>query len=70
VIRWTRIDPDEPITIRSYRYAYAAELARLALEAASVPCAVLSDTYSEVMSSGARVAVRRRDADRAREALG
>lgn len=70
MIRWTRVDPDEPITLRSYRYAYEAELARLTLEAAGIPCAVLSDTYSEVVSSVARLAVRRRDVERAREALG
>jgi hypothetical protein len=69
VVRWIRVDPDELVPIRIYRYEHEAEVARIALEAAGIPCAILRNTYSEIMSSGTRVAVRRRDAEAAREAL-
>ncbi len=68
MIRRLIIDPDEPVPIRSYSYEYEAEVARLALEAAGIPCILLRNTFSEV-AGGTRLAVRRRDVGEACELI-
>ena len=68
-MRTETLDPAEPIVIRTYRYAYEAELARARLEAASIPCMLSSDSYAEAAGLPIRLAVRREDAAEAGEVL-
>jgi len=62
-MRTVTMDPSELVVIRSYRFGYEAELARILLEATEIPCVLLPDTYTELGTSGVRLAVRRGDAD-------
>lgn len=66
MLRSYTFDPNEPVVIREYRQQFEAELARLLLEAADIPCAVL-DTYTEVPV--VRLIVRRGDLAEARAVL-
>jgi hypothetical protein len=52
-------DPNEPLVIRTYRFAYEAELARATLDAADIPCQLLGDSTSEAIGLPVRLAVRR-----------
>lgn len=62
------VDPNEPVVFREYRQQFEAELARVLLEAADIPCAVL-DTYTEVPIVPMRLIVRRGDLAEARAVL-
>ena len=68
MLRTITIDPHEPIVIRTYTGAFVAEVARLVLEEAGIPCMLLCDTYSEVGET-VRLAVRRGDVPDALAAL-
>ena len=64
---WT-IDPNEPVVIRTYPGTYAADVARVVLDAAGIPCMLLGNTFSEVGET-VRLAVRRDDVSDAIAAL-
>lgn len=64
-MRTVIIDPDEPVVIRGYQFDYQAELARVLLESAGIPCMVLHDTYMGFGTEPVRMAVRRADVEEA-----
>jgi len=67
-LRTITIDPNEPVVIRTCPDAYTAEMARLALHAAGIPCMLLGNTYLGA-ADAVRLAVRRDDATEAVAAL-
>jgi protein involved in temperature-dependent protein secretion len=69
MLRAHTFDPNEPVVIRTYRYAYEAELARAVLEAAGIPCMLSADSYAEAAGLPVRLAVRRDHAADAAAAL-
>ena len=62
-MRTYTLDPNEPVVLRHFRFAYQAEVARALLEAAEIPCAVVGDSYTEVAGVPVRLVVRRGDVD-------
>lgn len=62
-------DPNEPLVVRTFRFAYEAELARATLDAADIPCLLLGDSASEAVGFPVRLAVRRDQTDEAAAVL-
>lgn len=62
-------DPDQPVVIRNFPNDYEAELARILLEAAGIPCMFVRGAREGDGVGPVQIAVRRKDVDAALESL-